>query len=94
MGLLRTICPLCGEEDSLTHLLNHSNQSDPPQEPDELVAYLVRLAECACTTNPHIPIPARPLMATEIDLDMGEEDSWDTSDFEELLFDGAEDLSN
>ena len=88
-GLLQTLCPHCGEVDSIPHLISHFGKPVPPNSPEELVGYLAGLAQTGSTVNPHIPTPSRPLMATEIDLDMEEGCSEADSDLQELLFDRA-----
>ena len=76
---LPTICPKCGEIDSIQHLLQNHLKSTPPEPPEELVEFLVCLAKEACVANPHIPTPARFQETYEIELDDGGEEERETT---------------
>ena len=56
--------------DSVSHILQCCEMGPVPERPEELVGFLVGLAEKACAPTPGLPIPCRPLTALEIELDL------------------------
>ena len=86
---LPTTCRLCGDRDTPAHLLKHAKVDQPPTMPEELIQFLVTLAQTADVINPHISTPyvLEPSGELELDLEIGpDEEASDT--MESLSFEG------
>ena len=66
--LLQTECAYCGQVDSFTHLLSCVNIGQPPRDSEELVGFLVELADRAYNVNPGNPRPVREGGGVELEL--------------------------
>ena len=83
-----TVCKICGEQDTPEHIMRHADVPNPPHSPDDMVNFLVQIADTAVVVNPHISAPLVEDPAAELELPHDEtasESSIDSLSFEEAL---------
>ena len=83
---LLTQCRLCGECGSPAHPLTRAKVDGPPVNPEELVQFLVTVAQSTDVLNPQLSTPWMPEPSAELDLEMelslsGEQDDNDSLSF-------------
>ena len=83
---VHTQCRQCGERDSPEHLLMHAKIEGPPVNPDELVQFLVAVAQSADVLNPHLSTPWVPEPSAELDLEMDSSSNNEQSDIDSPSF--------
>ena len=87
---LPTVCRLCGERDSLMHLLGHTElDPKPPTCPEGLIRYLVTMAQSVDVINPHLSFPSVPETSMELELDAGTDSDEESAGVESLSFESA-----
>ena len=84
---LPTVCQLCGKRDSPAHILHHAGVTELPSCPDEQVTFLALLAKTAEVINPHISAPLVTDVATEIELELFQDDGASLTSADTLSFD-------
>ena len=82
-----TQCRICGQMDGPEHLLTHVKGEMPVGCPEDLVAFLVNLAEVARARNPQTPTPYPLEVSAEIELDLEMEHLWETASLNSLSVD-------
>ena len=85
---LPTVCKICGEQDTPGHIMRHADIPNLPHTPEEIVNFLVKIAETAVVVNPHISTPLVEDPAVELELplfDTASESSMDSLSFEDAL---------
>ena len=65
----------------------HMGEKAPPVNSEELIMFLVRLAEVAISLNPHISTPFAMEVGGEIELTDGEAEDLRASDIDSSSFD-------
>ena len=85
---LPTQCRLCGERDSPAHIMQHAEVSELPTSPEELVQFLVALAQSAEVLNPHLSTPCVPETSRELELEMESSSCEEQDEINSLSFEG------
>ena len=72
------------------HLLGHTElDPKPPTCPEDLIQYLVTMAQSVDVINPHLSFPSVPETSMELELDVGTDSEAESAGAESLSFENT-----